>query len=112
MNQALLPILSKVPHGPAAPHIANMRADWQRGGPVDALAILHRHPELAADDEVVLDLAYEEFCLRQARGESLDPQTFSERFGAIAEQLCLTLHCHTHLSDDRIYLLKDKNKIP
>lgn len=96
----------------AVPLIAEMRARWQKGQPVDAEAILAQNPELANDKDVVLDVAFEEFCLRQARGEKLDLATFSARFGQYQDSLCLTLQCHDFVADDHLYLLKDRRTIP
>jgi serine/threonine protein kinase/Tfp pilus assembly protein PilF len=46
----------------------------------DAAAALAKHPELATDKALALDLAFAEFLLREHRGEQLDPDEFCARF--------------------------------
>ena len=46
----------------------------------DAAAALAKHPELAADKALALDLAFAEFLLREHGGEQLDPDEFCARF--------------------------------
>jgi serine/threonine protein kinase len=96
----------------AVPLIAHMRELWQQGQPVDAQAVLDHYPELADNGEVVLDLAFEEFCLRQAQGEALDPAAFASRFAICEQSLRLTLECCDFVADDKYYLLRDKHTIP
>ncbi|HMF18542.1 MAG TPA: protein kinase, partial [Gemmataceae bacterium] len=96
----------------AVPLIAQMRKLWQQGQPVDAQAILAHHPELVDDKDVVLDVAFEEFCLRQAQGETLDPVAFAARFPICHDSLCLTMQCNDFVADGNFYLLKDKRSIP
>lgn len=61
--------------------VSEFRALWTAGRvPLDARAVLLAHPELRANVQLVLELAYEEFCLRAERGETVDPDSFSERF--------------------------------
>jgi serine/threonine protein kinase len=96
----------------AAPLIAHMRELWQQGRPVDAQAVLAENPELAENEEVVFDVAFEEFCLRQAQGETLDLAEFAARFPRCESSLFITLECNNFVADDRIYLLKDKHTIP
>ena len=96
----------------AVPLIAEMRRLWQQGQPLDAQAMLARNPELADNKEVVIDLAFEEFCLRQAQGESVDPVAFAARFAICEHSLFLTLQCHDYVAEDKFYLLRDKRTIP
>src|SRR5262245_43351255 len=49
---------------------------WAAGDVWHTPAFLAAHPELADDREVVLELAYEEFCARQAAGEPVDATAF------------------------------------
>ena len=96
----------------AVPLIAQMRKLWQQGQPVDAQAVLAHHPELVDNKDVVLDVAFEEFCLRQAQGETLDPVAFAARFPICHDSLCLTMQCNDFVADGNFYLLKDKRSIP
>jgi serine/threonine protein kinase len=58
----------------------DVKAEWARRGRPDARAALAEHPDLAADRSLVLDLAYEEYCLRKEAGEDVDPEDFCARF--------------------------------
>jgi tetratricopeptide (TPR) repeat protein len=60
--------------------ISAIKEDWLRGQPADAQAVLSQYPELATQKSTVLDLAYEEYCLRQEAGAPPDPDEFCERF--------------------------------
>jgi hypothetical protein len=63
---------------------------WAAGEPPDALAALAEHPALAARQELVVQLAYEEFCLRAEAGRPPDAAEFAARFPfreAVAELL-------------------------
>jgi serine/threonine protein kinase len=66
---------------------------WRAGRRPDAATALKENPELAGDRAVALDLAYEEFCVREEAGEALDSVAFCSRFpfGASLRRL-LTLH--------------------
>jgi serine/threonine protein kinase len=85
----------------AAAEAARQRADraeaikqaWRDGQRPDAAAVLNEDPDIAGDRAVALDLAYEEFCVREEAGEVLDSSTFCDRFpfGASLRRL-LTLH--------------------
>lgn len=100
------------PANAATPLIAQMRELWQQGQLVDAHALIELHPELAENKEVVLDLAFEEFCLRQAQGEALDPVAFASRYAICENSLRLTLQCCDFVADDKYYLLRNKHTIP
>ncbi len=53
---------------------------WRNGVEPDAEAALADDPELAAARPLALELAYEEFCLREEAGQPPDPQEFAGRF--------------------------------
>ena len=59
-----------------------------RAAPPDAQEALARRPELRAVKSLVLDLAYEEFCLRYAAGERPDVDAFCDRFPTFKSSLC------------------------
>lgn len=66
---------------PADRLAADIIQTWLDGSaPPDAGAALAKHPELAADKALALDLAFAEFLLREHRGEHLDPDEFCTRF--------------------------------
>jgi serine/threonine protein kinase/Tfp pilus assembly protein PilF len=73
---------------------------WAGGDEPDAVSALARHPELLADQSLVVDLAYEEFCLREEAGEAPDPETFCARFPACRTSLRRTLEVHHGLGEN------------
>lgn len=64
---------------------SQIKAEWKAGAGIDAKkAIADRHDVCHS---VVLDLAFEEYCLRQERGEAVDPSQFVHRFPEVAHSL-------------------------
>ena len=55
-----------------------IKAGWRAGGRPDAAAALRDHPSLARFKSIVVDLAYEEFCLREEAGAAPDHGAFYE----------------------------------
>src|SRR5262249_52007790 len=75
--------------GPPASAVSSLRRQaaaikhaWARGSEPDACAALRQHPDLLGDKSLVLDLAYEEYCLRHEAGRPPDPEVFCDRFPA------------------------------
>lgn len=58
----------------------SIRSRWREGQPPDALDALQAHPDLGQDNSAVIELAYEEYCLRREAGEVIDHRAFCERF--------------------------------
>jgi serine/threonine protein kinase/Flp pilus assembly protein TadD len=82
-----------------ANQLAEEMADrWRQGEHLPAEEFLARHPELNNQPEAVLRLVYEEMCLRQEAGESIDPQTFLDRFPRFVAELRIVLDCHELLN--------------
>jgi serine/threonine protein kinase/Tfp pilus assembly protein PilF len=71
-------------------------ARWDAGDQVDAQAVLHAHPELAEHKELVIELAYEEYCQRAASGETIDPDTFCSRFTDCRASLRKLIEVHSY----------------
>src|SRR5437764_13786479 len=67
---------------------------WRQGESPSAHAVLREHPELAQQKSVVLDLAYEEFCLRTEAGEPLAASTFCDQFPTYRKSLERLLGVH------------------
>jgi serine/threonine protein kinase len=72
-------------------------AAWHAGEPADAAAYLAEHPDLLQDKSFVLDLAYEEFCLRTEAGEEIDLDSFAARFPDHRLSLLKLLGTHRYL---------------
>ncbi len=64
----------------------------------DAWAALQSHPQLWNDKGVVLDLAYEEYFLRENAGQALDSEVFCERFAPYRSSLRKLIHAHQWLT--------------
>src|SRR6516162_5630236 len=69
---------------------------WAEGGSPNTIAVLTSEPDLLADKSLVLDLAYEEYCLRTQAGEILDPEVFCDRFPAQRSSLRRLLAAHEY----------------
>ena len=67
---------------------------WRRGQRPDARAFLEQHPEVRSAQSLVIDLAYEEFCLRQEAGEQLDTERFLANFPTVQHSLARMLDVH------------------
>src|SRR3954463_1902605 len=60
---------------------------WQRGDPVSVEAVLARYAHLAADDNAVLDLIYNEVVLREEAGEKPALGDYVHRFPRLEANL-------------------------
>ena len=60
---------------------------WRGGDPPDTLAALQQHAELQPLPAAIVELAFEEFHLRRARGEPLTAHDFCSRFPRHAAQI-------------------------
>jgi serine/threonine protein kinase/Tfp pilus assembly protein PilF len=60
--------------------VADVLELWAKGQEPNAQAALREFPELAGDNEAVVDLAFGEFCLRLERGEFVNPRAFAAHF--------------------------------
>ena len=68
--------------------VASMAKDRWRGGGVPNLAgVLASHPALKNHRTIVLELGYEEYCMRRKAGEALDVDEFSRRFDSFERSL-------------------------
>jgi serine/threonine protein kinase len=92
------------PSGAAAVGPSAIKECWGRGETPDAAAALALHPELRTDKSAVLDLAYEEYCLRAEAGEMPETEAFCARFPAYRSSLrrLLTTHAFLALNSGRI----------
>jgi serine/threonine protein kinase len=67
---------------------------WSRGQSPDARGFLEQHPEVRSAHHLVIDLAYEEFCLRQEAGEQVDTEQFLANFPTVQHSLARMLSVH------------------
>ena len=66
---------------------------WRQGERVLVEAYLEQHPALRADANAVLDLLYNEFVLRDQRGEKPQLDEYLERFPELAPELRVQFEC-------------------
>ena len=77
-----------------------MLAAWQAGSTRLAEEWLDRHPEVKAKPELAVRVIYEELCLREEHGESVDLDELRRRFPQFREALSLLLSCHRLMNSD------------
>jgi hypothetical protein len=85
-------------HTPAGLVEALKRA-WRDGVPPDAAAALREHPELLRHRSLVVDLAYEEYCLREEARRPPDPDQFCRGLPAFGSHVREVLRGHRLLAD-------------
>ena len=83
------------PPGAAVADLADaLKRAWRDGSPADAAAALRDHPELLAHRSLVVDLAYEEYCLREDAGEAPSAEELCARLPAFRSQVREVLRGH------------------
>ncbi|MAR08487.1 MAG: hypothetical protein CL681_00760 [Blastopirellula sp.] len=78
--------------------LSEFRVNWQNGNDVDVHTFLARYPSVDGKS-VLVDLAYEEYCLRHERGEAPTAEAFCERFPDIRCSLRRVLEVHSYMGD-------------
>jgi tetratricopeptide (TPR) repeat protein len=79
---------------------AQLKRQWREGDvSPDAAGALLDHSGLAGHKSVVLDLAYEEYCLREEAGAAPDVGSFCARFGSFRGSLRKVLEAHRLMAD-------------
>jgi serine/threonine protein kinase/Tfp pilus assembly protein PilF len=84
--------------GPRSSLVSEFKVLWAQGAAANARDFLSSHPELQGDQSLVLDLAYEEYCLRREAGQTLDPDEFCLRFPVIKSSLRELIETHRLLA--------------
>ncbi len=74
----------------------------EQGPRLDARAFLDAHPELAEHREVVVELAFEEYCQRLASGETVDGEAFVARFPEFKSTVKDLLQTVQHMGPDLV----------
>ena len=95
---------TKVPDNPADPVACRKFAEeiiteWKQGETANTRALLSRHAELRQHRSIVLDLLYEEYCLRTEQGESVTISQFCDRFPDYRHSIRQQLEIHQLISD-------------
>ena len=73
--------------GPLETLIETLKLAWRTGAPPDSAGVLREHPELLRHRSLALDLAYEEYCVREVVGHPPDLPSFCRQFPAFQPQL-------------------------
>lgn len=73
---------------------------WRGGDPPSAREAVESRADLPFDDSQVLDLIYEEFCLRVDAGEACDASTFCEQFPTLRAPISDMLAVHEAIDSD------------
>lgn len=74
-----------------------LRAGWLEGRAISAAELLAEHPQLLQRKSIVLDLAYEEYCLRCEAGEAPQRDAFCKPFSCHRHSLERLLSVHEFL---------------
>lgn len=77
---------------------ADLRGRFARGETPAVAEYLERFPRLREADERVVSLVYEEYCLREEQGESLDAEGFCNQYEPWRDSLASQLRYHRLLS--------------
>lgn len=79
---------------------AAIKDEWERGLEPDAQGVLARRPELRAEKSIVVDLAYEEYCLRFEAGAPPDADDFCDRFPTFQRSVRRLVAAHQLLQEN------------
>ena len=81
--------------------VANLISSWRSGIRPDAKQCITKFDWLRDDKSAVIDLAYEEYCLRTEAGESVDTSQFCGLFSSVfQESLYRRIDVHCMISED------------
>jgi serine/threonine protein kinase len=79
---------------------ADQHEQWRRGNRIRVEEYLARHPDLAGQEEVILDLIYAEVVLREELGERATAAEYLERFPQYAARLVRQFELYDGLDED------------
>lgn len=77
----------------------SIKRRWREGAYPEACTALREHPLLLKHKSIVIDLAYEEYCLREDRGETLDADRFCDRVPVFKSGVRSAILAHRLLAD-------------
>lgn len=83
-------------------------ARWRSHKKPDTSEVLSAYPGLARCKRAVVDLAYEEYCLRIEAGEDLDWVDFCQRFPEVEDSLQRRIAVHLALGDGTEFQTEEK----
>ena len=74
--------------------ISEVIGTWRSGSVPNALDVIEQHPHLRYHTSLILDLAYEEYCLRRETGERVVLSTYCDQFPTVEKSLRKLLAAH------------------
>lgn len=80
--------------------VAQVIHTWRAGLRPDTAEVLAQHPHLRQRQSLLLDLAYEEYCLRKEAGETVSLEAFCDRFPSCRRSLGRLLAIHECDAED------------
>src|SRR4051812_17502510 len=89
------PVVSAAP----AAVVGTLKRSWRDGTPPDAAGALRDHPTLLKHRSLVVDLAYEEYCLREEAGRAPDAESFCRALPAFRSEVRSVIRGHRALVD-------------
>jgi len=85
---------------------------WRNGARPDAQAVFYEHPSLLQHKSIVINIAYEEYCLRERGGEALDIDEFCARLPAFRSSIRSVILAHRLLADNPSFLTSENAPWP
>jgi serine/threonine protein kinase/Flp pilus assembly protein TadD len=82
--------------------LREMVASWRCGQKTPAEEWLARNPEIGGDPQRAARLIYEEICLRQAQGETVESGEIYRRFPQWRSELEVLIDCHRLLQSEHV----------
>ena len=82
---------------------AEIIQSWKAGQKPDANLAIQEHPQLGHYKSIVLDLAYEEYCLRSERGESVATSEFCEQFSHYQRSIQNQIQLHEFVCESDFF---------
>lgn len=79
--------------------VENLKQAWRAGEFPDAESALREHPDLLQYRSLVVDLVYEEYCVREEIGDIPEPEGFCQKFPAYRSHIRDVIHGHRLLAD-------------
>jgi serine/threonine protein kinase len=79
--------------------VHSLKEEWRLGRSPNTAAAVRDHPELLRHRSFVIDLAYEEYCLREEAGVTPDPEAFCRDLPAFRSQVREVIDGHRLLAD-------------
>jgi eukaryotic-like serine/threonine-protein kinase len=76
-----------------------LKGEWREGATPNIRAAVSDHPSLLRHRSLLVDLAYEEYCLREARGMPIDVERFCSSVPAFRSQIRDAILGHRFLAD-------------